>query len=162
MFRGAARPSAERCAVVAGTFCSKLRAPGEPHTLWLDAWGSHWRLDATIRRPGKERCGKGDLRLCDPVRTCRGLSPVGCCDDGAEKHAESEGAISFGCGGIVLADVPEEGLARGQVSARSWNSSRTRSCSWSSATIKGRAYAVVPCPRGRNCSSCTTSGGGCH
>ena len=59
----------------------------------------------------------------------------------AEKHAVSEGPSLLDVVAL-LADVPGEGLARGK-SARSWNSSTTKLCSWSSVTIK----VVAPCPR---------------
>src|SRR4029077_5575136 len=65
-----------------------------------DAWGSHWRLDTTIRRHGKSAVVR-TIWMCDPARTCRGLSPVGCCDESGEARRERRRGISFGCGGIA-------------------------------------------------------------
>jgi hypothetical protein len=33
----------------------------EASQIGADEWGDHWRLDVTIRRQEKERCGKNDM-----------------------------------------------------------------------------------------------------
>ena len=72
----------------------------------------------------------------------------------AERHAESQGPSLLDVVAL-LADVPGEGLARGQVgTVVKQLDDKVLLVEFSDD--QGRAYAVAPC-RGRNCSCSTTS-----
>src|SRR5712691_6265589 len=91
------------------TFCSKPRS-GQASHFAADAWGSHWRLHATIRRHGKAVDDLDCAIRRGRAEVCHLLGAV----MKAEKHAESKGPSLLDVVAL-LADVPGEGLARGQV-----------------------------------------------
>src|SRR5271165_4785506 len=73
-----------------------------------DAWGTYWRVDATIRRQGKSavvrtiwilRTG-GRFGSCEPAKARQGSSRAGCYD-ADEKRRKGREAIPFGCCGIA-------------------------------------------------------------
>jgi hypothetical protein len=76
-------------------------------------WGTHCPIDATIRQHEKSAVVR-TIWIVRPARMSRGLSPVGCCDE-SRKEAGTERSPSVLDVPALLADVPEEGLARGQV-----------------------------------------------
>ena len=92
-----------------------------------------------------ERCGKDDLDCAirrGRAEVCHLLGAV----MKAEKHAEREEGASLLDVVALLADVPGEGLARGQVgTVVEQLDDKVLLVEFSDE--QGRAYAVAPCPR---------------
>lgn len=109
----------------------------------VDAWGTHWRLDAIIRRHGNSAVVR-TIWIVRTGRTCRGTSRVGCCDERKRARKERK-AFSFGRGAL-LTDLPAQRLACGQVGTIVEQlGDKTLLVEFSDE--QGRAYAVAPCPR---------------
>ena len=125
----------------------------EASPIVVDHWGTHWRLDATIRRQGTECCGKNHIDRADRRERAEVRHLLGAVMK-AKKGAKSERPSVLDVV-TLLTDLPRSDLPAGR-SAPSSSYLTTRLCSWSSATTKvvlTRSRTV----RRRTCSSCTTS-----
>ena len=115
---------------------------GEAFQVAADAWGSHWRLDATIRRQRK----RAVVRTLWIVRTGESvprfvLGVVMKMKKGAKNERPSVLDVV-----ALLTDLPAQQLARGQVGTIVEQlDGKTLLVEFSDD--QGRAYAVAPCPR---------------
>jgi hypothetical protein len=108
-----------------------------------DAWGTHWRLDANVRRQGKSAGGKNDLdrakrRERTEVRHLLGAVMK------AKKDAKNERSSVLDVVAL-LADLPAQRLVRGQVgTVVEQLDDKTLLVEFSDD--QGSAYAIAPCP----------------
>jgi hypothetical protein len=108
-----------------------------------DAWGTHWRLDANVRRQGMSAGGKNDLdrakrRERTEVRHLLGAVMK------AKKDAKNERSSVLDVVAL-LADLPAQRLVRGQVgTVVEQLDDKTLLVEFSDD--QGSAYAIAPCP----------------
>jgi Domain of unknown function (DUF4926) len=115
---------------------------GEASPVATDAWGSHWRLDATVRRQGKSAV----VRTIWIVRTGESVPRfvLGAMMK-AKKDAKNERPSLLDVVAL-LTDVPAQRLARGQVGTIVEQlDDKTLLVEFSDD--QGRAYEIAPCPR---------------
>ena len=117
---------------------------GEASPIAVNPWRTHWRLDATIRRQGKSAV----VRMIWIVRTGESRAEVrhllGAVMK-AKKDAKNERPSVLDVGAL-LADLPAQRLARGQVGTVVEKlDDKTLLVEFSDD--QGSAYAIAPCPR---------------
>jgi hypothetical protein len=115
----------------------------EASPIAVDHWGTHWRLDATIRRR-KECCGKDHMDRADRRERAEVRHLLGAVMK-AKKGAKSERPSVLDVVAL-LTDLPPQRLARGQVGTIvELLDDKTLLVEFSDD--QGRAYAVAPCPQ---------------
>jgi len=125
------------------SFAVALWGFGKPFQDGEDAWGTHWRLDATVRRQGKKCCGKNNLDRANWRKRAEVRHLLGAVMKAKKARNKRPSVLDVVS---LLTDLPAQRLARGQVgTVVEQLDDKTLLVEF--GDDQGRAYAIAPCPR---------------
>src|SRR6185312_15213923 len=94
------------------SFAVALWGFGKPFQDGEDAWGTHWRLDATVRRQGKKCCGKNNLDRANWRKRAEVRHLLGAVMKAKKARNKRPSVLDVVA---LLTDLPAQRLARGRI-----------------------------------------------